>query len=465
MSFNIALSGLNVALADLSVTGNNIANGSTVGFKESRAEFADIYAVGYQGISSTAIGNGVRLASVSQQHSQGSIDFTSNNLDLAINGTGFFVLDDAGSTAYTRAGAFQVDRDGFVVNANSQKLQVFPYDRVTNTFNTSQLDDMQIVTSLGTPSATEDVAIGLNLQANVPDTYTADATFDPDDPNTYNHTTSLIIYDSLGEPHTQTTYYRKLDSTDPNLAGYTTGSTENLWEAFTYVDGDHVASLAGGDAFLTGAGFQPTDSTGLVSIPADLLQFDTTGSLTAINGTAVDPTDNQDDYILMSAWDPQNGADVIGGGAITAAGHYAVEYSRTTQFSTDFSVNYMQQDGYSAGRLSGIDVDSSGVIFARYSNGQSEILGKVALATFSNPQGLSQQGDTNWAESYKSGQALYGEAGTGNFGEIQSGALESSNVELTDQLVRMIVAQRNFQANAQMLSTEDQVTQTMINLR
>ena len=456
MSFNIALSGLNVALSELSVTGNNIANSSTHGFKESRAEFADVYAVGYQGISGNAIGNGVRLANVAQQHTQGNIQFTANNLDLAVSGQGFFILSDGGDQVYTRAGAFGVDQSGYVVNSSDQRLQVFPYDSVADNFNNAQLDDLHLDSGLGTPSATNDVEVGINLLAapsSVFDPGAAATSFDRTNPNTYHYSTSVTLYDSVGAPHIATMYYRKLDDT-------VAGVSPNTWESYLFVqDSNNAWQQVQGEA-----GAVPT---------ADTLTFDSSGQLSHINGSPLDPNDpayaGQQSQIAYGAvgaeFDPANGAALMGDGTPDSDNRLVFDYAATTQFNADYSVQQMDQDGYSAGRLAGIDVDESGTVYARYSNGQARTLGRVALATFTNPQGLRQLGDTNWAESFSSGQALSGEAATGNFGVVQSGALESSNVEITEQLVKMITAQRNFQANSQMLSTEDQVTQTMLNIR
>ncbi|GAB6042534.1 flagellar hook protein FlgE [Endothiovibrio diazotrophicus] len=452
MSFNIALSGLNVALSDLSVTGNNIANSSTTGFKESRAEFADVYAVGYQGISGNAIGNGVRLADVAQQHSQGNINATSNSLDLAINGQGFFVLSDGGEEVYTRSGAFGVDGEGYIVNSGSQRLQAFPYNEVTGTFDTAQPGDIQLESGLGSPANTNDVSVGVNLLAapdSVFDPADAATAFDRTDPTTYHYSTSVTLYDSVGSPHIATMYYRKTNDVDGN------GVSTNTWESYLYMQDSN------GD-------WQQVEGENGAS--ADTMTFSSSGQLETINGTTVNTFDRTDPAareptINYGQFEPANGAEPMGDGTSTSDNRLVFNYAKTTQYNSDFSVQSMDQNGYTAGRLSGMDVDGDGTVYARYSNGQSQILGRVALANFTNPQGLNQLGDTSWAESSTSGQALKGEAGTGNFGSIQSGALEASNVELTEQLVKMITAQRNFQANSQMLSTEDQVTQTMLNLR
>ena len=405
MPFRIALSGLNAASADLKVTGNNVANAGTVGFKQSRAEFADVYAVAFQGLGDTAIGGGVRLAKVAQQFTQGNIDFTQNALDLAINGEGFFVLSDAGTRLYTRAGAFSVDREGYVVNAMGQRLQVFPANSGGG-FNTGALSDLRLDTSEGPPNATTKVTAALNLKASESALGGSASDIDITDPGTYNYSTSLTVYDSLGQAHTATMYFRKV--------------ANNEWASALAIDGTRVG-----------------DGT-------PNLQFDSTGAISS-GGS-----------VSYGTFTPGNGAATMS---------ISFDYSKTTQYGTSYAVNGLSQDGYTTGRLSGIDIDSSGVVFARYTNGQSKQLGKVALARFPNPQGLEQRGDTVWAETYTSGDVLLGEAGTGTFGAIQSGALEASNVDIAEQLVNLITAQRNFQANAQVITTADTVTQTIINIR
>ncbi|HKQ84405.1 MAG TPA: flagellar hook protein FlgE [Steroidobacteraceae bacterium] len=405
MPFRLALSGLNAASADLNVTANNIANTATTGFKGSRTEFAELFSVSPQGVSSAQSGNGVRVANVAQQFTQGNIDFTDNSLDLAVSGQGFFVLSDAGALAYTRAGAFQVDRDGYIVNSKNQRLQAYP-PVSTGGFNTGALSDIQLVTSESAPNATTNADLVLNLPANAAQPTTTP--FDPAVPTSYNRATSLTMYDSLGAAHTGTMYFSKT-------------ANPNEWTTRLYVDGAAVGT-------------------------AQTLQYSNTGALTS-------PAGGQ---ITFPTYTPATGA---------APMNFTFDFSETTQYGSTFNVNSITQDGYTTGRLIGIDIDSTGMVQARFTNGRSLALGQVAMANFANPQGLLQLGDTNWAETFSSGQALRGQAGNSGFGLIQSGALEASNVDLTEQLVNMITAQRNFQANAQMISTADAVTQTIINIR
>jgi flagellar hook protein FlgE len=405
MPFRLALSGLNAASADLGVTANNIANSSTAGFKESRAEFSELFAVSPQGVATLASGNGVRVSDIAQQFSQGNIDFTDNNLDLAISGTGFFTVSDNGSFAYTRAGAFRTDANGYVVNAQAQRLQIFP--PVTGGgFNTGSMADLRLVTSESAPNATANVELLANLPADA--TPPANPTFDPADPTSFTRATSWTVYDSLGAAHTATVYFVK-------------EAAAGEWSSRFYVDGTDVG------------GPQP-------------MTFDNLGTLTTpANG-----------LIPLPAYTPATGAADM---SIT------VSMAGATQYGSTFSVGNITQDGYTTGRLIGIDIDKSGVVQARFTNGRSLTLGQVALSNFANPNGLQQLADTTWAETFASGQALRGQAGNSGFGLVQSGALESSNVDITTQLVNMITAQRNFQANAKMISTSDAITQTIINIR
>jgi len=406
MPFRIALSGLNAAQADLKVTGNNIANASTTGFKKARTEFADVYAVAFEGISSIATGNGVSVSSVTQNFSQGNIDFTERNLDIAVSGQGFFVLNDASGQSYSRAGAFNIDRNGNVVNQQGQRLQIFPAVSGGG-FNTGTLSDLTLSTTDGPPQATTSITATVNLSAS--DSVPATTPFDPNDPTSFNNSTSTVIYDSLGTAHSATMYYVK-------------SSVANQWDVYQYVDGNVVGS--GG--------------TSPISV-----NFNQDGT---ING----PTSITYDSVPS------------GTGALPL--QFSVSYADSTQFGSPFSVNALSQNGYATGRLSGIDIDDEGVVFARYTNGQSSALGKVALANFPNVGGMRQLGDTTWAQTFESGDVILGEANTASFGLVQSGALEASNVDIAASLVNLITAQRNFQANAQVISAADTVTQTIINI-
>jgi len=423
MSFRTSLSGLDAASTDLSVIGNNIANASTNGFKESRAEFVDVFATTFSGVSSSTPGSGVRVASVAQQFAQGNVEFTSSNLDLAINGEGFFIVDDDGSSAYTRAGVFSTDRDGYVVDSSGRQLQVFsPNDN--GTFNTGSLTSLQLVTSDAAPQATGELTAVLNLDARqeTPNT----VPFDEDNANTFNHSTSTTVFDSLGNGFPATMYYV---ASDPST---------NVWDVHTFVDGERIL---------------PNDGDGAVDAFFSI-GFDAEGAfneITPSGGAALLSTG------LSFAGLP------LGNGS--ADMELTFDYGETTQFGGDFAVNSLSQDGFASGRLSGLDIDKTGVVFARFTNGQSTELGAIALASFPNSQGLRQLGGTSWAETFASGDRVLGTPGTAGLGGIQSGALEASNVDIAAQLVSLITSQRNFQANAQAITTQNEIQQAIINIR
>jgi flagellar hook protein FlgE len=420
MSFNTALSGLNAAANNLAVTGNNIANANTTGFKRSRSEFADVYASSFGDVSSTTSGSGVRVANVAQQFTPGNLEFTDNSLDLAVSGEGLFVLGgnvgDVNSKVYTRAGAFHLDEDGYVVNNDGKALLTYKPNGTTvdEGFSTGVLQTLRVDSAQGLPKATSKVDIKVNLDARA--TPPATALFSPNDPTSFTKSSSLTIYDSLGNPYDATTYFVADNAVTPNQ-----------WQVYTALNGQIVKNTP------------------------DTLVFDTTGALQS-------PASGQVSYppFNLSAINPASKAAPLS---------LSFNYSGSTQFGTAFSVDQQAQDGLTVGRLNGVDIDKTGVVFARYSNGASKPLGQVALAKFPNPQGLSKLGDTNWAESADSGLPISGSAGTANFGTIESGALEESNVDLAAQLVNLIVAQQSYQANAQTISTENSIAQTILNIR
>lgn len=654
MTFNIALTGLQAASSQLTVIGNNIANASTTGFKESKAHFADVYAASNLGSGGNTIGSGVLLSSVEQEFSQGQIQFTKSNLDLAVNGKGFFVLDNNGSISYTRAGSFGVDKNGYISTALGGNLEGYLSDDTGKI--SGARGNLQITNASLAPKSTENVTISVNLDATskppispfVPGFTTAN----PPDASTYNTSTSTTVYDSLGNSHIMTSYFIK-------------SQEENTWKVYTAVDGIDATPAAATPpvgippvAYPTGVnpapftlkfsptgafipnspaqppvyyGAGPISSTDLalgissnlpdlevneltingVAIPATLSSNDiystvgekasaisiaaainsqtplhgvtasinptsvnlgipTLGNLaagdfvinginitgavasdaqllTAINnetgltgvvatqpggsGTAIllgandgrniqvqtsgttasianfsafnlhlgagnalndqakratyNLSTNNNLAIVVGGTTPGNSglttgplsgivqatSDVVAitswspGGGAQGPQKLAVNFDASSQFGAPFAVQALSQNGYSTGRLSGVEVDPSGIIFARYSNGQSKALGQVALANFGSVQSLSPHGDTTWVETYSSGPALIGAPGTADLGLIQSGALEDSNVNLTDELVSLILAQRNFQANAQTIRTADATTQAIINLR
>ena len=639
MTFNAALTGLRAANTELEVSGNNISNASTVGFKQSRVEFADVYASTNIGGGSNAVGNGVRVSNVAQQFSQGSIGFTDNALDMAINGGGFFILDDQGSQAYSRSGQFGLNTLGEIVSAEGARLQGFPANSsgvVSGVLDTLQIDSANInprqtsevnlgvnldadsvvlatrglsfvtggtsvgqvsvgtgdngysadiitidgvdypIPSAGTPGATAteisaelngitgvtatavnnasfsivgggtsitsgdllingiavsggtltaiaqsitdnvtDVSASVNgsdielthsrgenisfsviagasmdvtgsaagstttlgigdvgviggeVTANVDEGLSISSasgtgaifaaalvtnpfalnTFDPADEATFNSVTSATIYDSLGAPHVMTTYFVKESQTT---------NPPNTWTVYVQIDGQDVGDpdpLSADPTAATQANYRITfnnDGTYNSALSDDVV---------ISNWTPLDPSG-----AVNGALGPVNGAALPIPVPATSS-NFHLDVANATQFSGVFSVNSLDQTGYSTGQLSGLDIDDSGIIFARYSNGEALILGQVALADFANEQGLTPIGETSWAESFQSGAAVVGAPLSAALGAIQSGALEDSNVELAEELVSLIIAQRNFQANARTIETANEVTQTIINLR
>lgn len=425
MSFSTALSGLNAAATDLAVTSNNIANASTTGFKESRTEFANIYASSFQSVAANVAGGGVRVADSAQLFGQGNTENTGRNLDLAINGDGFFVTSQNSQLAYTRAGEFGVDKNGYVTDSFGGRLQVFPAERsgsVTK-FNTSAMGDLLLPSTEFPPKATSSVKAGLNLAAGQTTPTTA---YDPAQPESYNYSTSLTLFDSQGAQHTG-----KLDF----VSAYdgVNAATENRWKAYLFVDGKNV----GANGAVTPPTYESVD-----------LAFNPNGSLASAGGNT-------------------NGQFKFGNFTLTGASPLALtlDFSGSTQYGNGFSINQLSQDGYAKGQLVGLDVSKEGVISSSFSNGKTEPLGQVALAKFTNQQGLTPVGENSWQESDASGNAVFGTAGSSNFGALQSGALEASNVDVTEQLTNLIIAQRNYQASAQSISTEQAVIQTAIDMR
>lgn len=406
MTFDIALTGLNAATADLEVISNNIANNATNGFKRSNAEFADVYASSALGVASNAIGKGVRVANISQEFTQGDVTFTDNNLDLSISGEGFFRLNDNGSTVYSRAGTFGLDREGYIVNASGHNLTGYTADSA-GTISPS-LANLQIDPSDLSPRPTSNIDMSMNLNA----TAGVLPAFNVADSSTFNFSTSTTIYDSLGTSHVASLYYHK--------------DAPNSWTSYMYVGGNEVSQPGG-----------------------DTITFNPDGSLNQVNGAA-------GTTLTSTAFTPATGVSPI---------TLTLDVAQMSQFNNPFGVNQIIQDGYTTGRLNDMDIDSSGVIFGRYTNGQSNALGQIALTNFPNPQGLRQAGNTSWVETFGSGVAVTGAPGSASLGLIQSGSLEESNVDITAELVAMISAQRSFQANAQVISTGDTLTQTVINIR
>ncbi|MCK9397565.1 MAG: flagellar hook protein FlgE [Methylobacter sp.] len=598
MSFATALSGLQAASTNLQVTGNNIANSQTTGFKESRAEFADVYASSFGGVSKTQPGAGVKVTEVAQQFKDGNVESTQNSLDLALQGNGFFVLadkvnlpsatnptapvDPSVPSSYTRDGAFKLDSSGNVVNSQGKYLLAFAPNGTTAAagFSVGVFRPLTIDTAQGLPNATTSVNMKLNINGAA--TAPTATPFDPTNPLSYNNTTSVTTYDTQGNAHIASTYYVKTP-------------VANAWDAYLFIDnfGITTGGQAVPPATAPASTVASTVNTPGLPIP---MTFTSSGLLAEVGTRAAatisaatvtaantSVTNTAAAKVSANAVSPANGGAYTAGGAATAlanaqtasataaalasaaaavnstagapaatlaataktaaataaasAAAYAtsaalvvsgatadtaaglaataasdalaaqtavsnyniavaaaaagatqstkvdfgsinlasinpnisvapmafkVDFSGTTQFATPFSVNGLTQDGLPAGNLTGVDVDNTGVVFARYSNGGSKVLGQVALARFQSNQSLSKLGDTAWAKTSTSGAPIYGAAGDNNFGGIQSSALEGSNVDLSTQLVKLIVAQQAYQASSQTITTEKTLVETIL---
>jgi flagellar hook protein FlgE len=413
MSFGIALSGLDAAQSDLDVTANNISNSSTTGFKSSSSQFAELFSASSGGVSQTQIGGGVQLTSVQQEFSQGNLQTTGNSLDLALNGSGFFTVSQGGAVQYTRGGSFHTNSSGAVVNDNGQFLQVYAPTTAGN-FNTTSLHNLTIPSGDSAPAASTTASLVYNLPANAAAPPTSP--FSPTDANTYNQSTSVTVYDSLGAAHTASMYF------------VNTGA--GTWNVFETIDGTRV-----------NANNKPVQLT-----------YSSSGVLTSVLDAA---SGTNAQALSFGSYTPTTGA---------AAMNVAYNFASTTQYGQSFSVTSETQNGYTTGQLSGVSVSASGVVQANYTNGQSVALGQVAVANFADEQGLQQVANTNWQSTFTSGPAVYGQAGSAGVDTIASGSLENSNVNITAELVNMITAQRAFQANAEMISAENQITQTVIGI-
>ena len=419
MGFQQGLSGLNASSKNLEVIGNNIANANTYGAKASRAEFSDVYASALSGTGSTSAGIGTSLAAVAQQFTQGNITATDNPLDLAINGAGFFQVTDGKSpTQYTRNGQFKVDRNGYIVNNQQQELMGYVANGA-GVIQPGQAVALKLPTAGINPQATSKISVEMNLDSRQAVTAPSTGTINFSDATTYNNATSMTAYDAKGQEVALTYYFQKA-STD-------------TWNVYATANGVPVNG---------------TDASGNALALSPPLTFNANGTFSAAPTTLNIPASTN-----------SAGAQTL---AISGVG---LDLSGATQFGAAFSVTNLTQDGYAPGQLVGVAIENSGIITARYSNGQSKPAGQVEIANFRNPQGLQPLGGNTWASTHASGDPVVGAPGDGNLGTLQSGALEESNTDLTAELVNMITAQRVYQANAQTIKTEDQVMQTLVNLR
>lgn len=404
MSFQQGLSGLNAASKQLEVIGNNVSNANTVGFKQSRAEFSDMFAASLIGSGAAQIGIGTKLANVAQQFTQGNITATNNTLDIAINGGGFFRLSNNGDVTYTRNGQFQMDKNGYIVTSEGRRLMGNPADSL----NGSSPVELQIDTSDLKPVTTTEITGQYNLNSESPIIDQTVRPFDPQDAQSYTNATAIKVYDTLGNAH--------------NVQSYFVKTAANTWRVYNTADGVNITPN-----------------------PVPQMLFSTTGVYDKVNST-----------VGNISFTPTTGS-----GAVTIA----MDYSNSSQYGATFSVNKQAQDGYTSGRIASFSVGDDGVILGRYTNNETKQLGRVVLANFANPNGLVSLGGNQWQATNESGAELLGSPGSSTMGVLQSSALEDSNVDLTGELVNMITAQRIYQANAQTIKTQDQVLQTLVNLR
>jgi len=416
MSFQQGLSGLNAASTALNAIGNNVANASTVGFKSSKANFTDIFAASLGLVGAAPVGIGVGISAIQQQFTQGNLTTTNNALDLALNGGGFFRMSNAGNITYTRNGQFHLDNQGFLINDQRLRLTGYPVGALGE-ISPSNPVELQLSANQIPPRATSDPLSGnltavLNLDSR--ETVPPITPFNFANPETYNFSTALTVFDTLGVSHNLTTYY---------VLNAPSAPPGGEWTVWATLDGANQQVLPGN------------------------LVFDTSGSLSAASAKQVLPS-----WALTS-------------GAATPWSPGTLDFTGTTQYGSDSSADRLTQGGYAAGSLAGMGVGSDGIIQGRYTNGQSRTLGQVVLATFADPNGLQNLGNNQWSLSSLSGPELVGAPGSGSRGLIQSAAVEDSNVDLTKELVDMITAQRIYQANAQTIKTQDQVLQTLVNLR
>jgi flagellar hook protein FlgE len=498
MGFAVALSGLKAATSGLEITSNNIANSQTVGFKQSRAQFGDVYA-NSMGSSANASGKGISVTTIAQQFIQGNIEKTGNSLDMAISGEGFFAMGDlvdpidqnkaTEATSFTRNGAFHLNNVGNVVDDSGRYLLAFKPvgTTVLEGFNLGVKTPLNVSTDQGVPIATSkiDMKLNLNGSSKVPLQtlgFTADKPPIPD-PETYNHTTSITTYDSLGNAHIVASYFVKVDPA--------TGAAPNTWNVYTFIDGRPLSP--GAQAIAGVPGTPATAATGatlgditanppVVPEPTVLVfddkgalltgKIDATGNATPgviVAGVGQDPLTHSGTSVdfgdilftdLMTKLDSSGNPIVPTTNAANLT--ISIDFAGSTDFTNPFTINDLKQDGLPVGNLIGLDVNTEGVVFAKYSNGFAKPLGQVALARFANAQSLSKVGTSTWQYTAASGAPIYGAGGDNNFGVVEGSSLENSNVDLSAELVKLIVAQQAYQANSQIVSAEKAVTETIL---
>lgn len=401
MGFQQGLSGLDAASKNLDVIGSNVANANTVGYKKSTAEFGDVYARSLVGASDNQIGQGVDVTKVSQSFTQGNVTVTGNPLDIAINGTGFYRMVDASS------GQVSYTRNGqFQTDKNGYIISATGQNLTGYGVDATGKINTAVLTNLQIP--VNDLAplattnTAFSINLDAAGTVPTTTPFSATNSATFNHSVSEQVYDGTGTSHMLTNYYVR---------------TATGWDVYSQVDG---ANPTGGN-------------------PVTSLTFNSSGVLTS---------------------SPSKVAVAFAGMSIAN-----MDFTGTTQYGGGFNDTTVSQDGYATGRLTSYSVGTDGTITGRYSNGRTSTLGQIAMTNFKAPDGLQNIGGNQWVETAESGAPQMGTPGMGSFGLLQSSAVEQSNVDLSAELVNMIVAQRSYQANAQTIKTEDTILQTLVSMR
>lgn len=425
MGFQQGLSGLNAASKNLDVISNNIANVSTVGFKSSRTEFSDVYATATFGANNLQAGLGAQTVSVAQQFSQGGLSVSNNPLDVAISGNGFFRLSGESGNTYTRSGQFRLDKEGYLVTNTGENVTGYTnltLDTAFNVVGTSNLGNIRIDLDGINAQATTDLALNVNLNSAAipPGSLTPPIAFDATVPASYNYSTSVSVYDSLGTEHTIRYFFVK-ESAVPNT-----------WTAYAYLDGTNPGLIPAGDQMdLAGAGGGHT------------MSFSNTGNLT--------------------------GGLTATNAAVTISGALPLtidmDFTGSSQYFGGSGVNSVSQNGFQSGSLVGLGIGDDGVISGRYSNGVNQPLQQLVLVTFRNPQAMVPVGQSQWVATLDAGSETINKPGEGVAGLVQASTVEDSNTDLTGELVNLIIAQRLYQANAQSITAQSTILQTLVNLR
>ncbi len=406
----------------MSVIGNNIANSNTIGYKASRTLFSDLLSSSVSGSGgSSQVGRGVGMSVIDNLFSQGTFENTESNTDLAIEGPGFFMVRDPYGAAvnYTRAGGFRFNSEGYLTNPEGFRVQGYALDLEGNTVG--DISDIQVETrAFSQANPTSQITLSTNLNANSP---YLNAPFDPANPGaTSNYAASIRVYDSLGTTHLMTTYFSKMDPATNPLE----------WTFSTTVDGGELSGGTPGQLTVVGTG---------------RLLFDTAGNLVS---TTPDPVTTT--------------AGALNWANLADPGRQVTFNMNTTQYTSESVVISQQQDGFATGTLVKLDIDSNGNVLGNYSNGQPRMLGRIALAKFTNPGGLVKEGNNMFSVTGASGPPVIGTVGSG-VGKIFTNSLEQSNVDLAQEFVKMITTQRGFQANSRIITTTDEMLGELINLK